>query len=241
MSFASALFLGFVLGLKHAVDADHLAAVSTIVTERSGLLRSSLVGALWGLGHGLALLPAAIAVIVLRLEIGAGVAALLELGVAVMLIWLALRTLLELARGATLHLHVHRHGAHRHVHLHLHAREEDLAAEHDHVSLAHDHAAHPIGVRPLLVGMVHGLAGSAALMLLVLSTIPSPALGLVYVAVFAAGSTLGMVATSLVVGLPMQLTASRFAGAGLALRGLAGCASLGVGLTMIHHLATRGA
>jgi len=229
MTAASAIAFGFLLGLRHAADADHLAAVTTIVTEHSSPRRASLVGALWGLGHGLAVLPVALVVILLRVEIEPRVATLLELGVAVMLVALAVRTLRALAGGVTVHVHPHRHGGRRHVHLHAHEH-----AGHAH---AHDHGA----VRPLLVGMVHGLAGSAALMLLVLTTISDPALALVYVAVFAIGSTLGMVLVSLLVGLPLHLTGGRFRRANLALRGAAGCASLAVGVTMIWEIASSAA
>lgn len=233
MSPASAIALGFLLGLRHAADPDHLAAVGTIVSEGTSARRASWVGALWGLGHGLALLPVALLVILLRVEIEPRVATLLELGVALMLIGLAARTLRQLGRGFTVHVHPHRHGARRHVHFHFHVNESDASGAH-----AHDHGA----TRPLLVGMVHGLAGSAALMLLVLTTIAEPALALLYVAVFAAGSTLGMVLMSSLLGLPLRLAEGRRSrGVHLALRGLAGCASLAIGLTMIWELAVRGA
>jgi len=239
MSATSALILGFLLGLKHAVEADHLAAVSTIVTEHSSLWRSSLVGALWGLGHSLALVPMAIAIVYLRIEISPRLASALEMGVAVMLIGLALNTFRKLAQGSTLHVHVHRHAGRRHLHPHFHAA--DHSPERAHVLAPHDDAAHGLSLRPIAVGMMHGLAGSAALMLLVLSTIPEPVRAVLYVAVFALGSTLGMVGMSLLVGLPMRLTAIRFARLNLALRGLAGCFSLVVGLTMVYQLLLAGA
>jgi hypothetical protein len=234
---ASALLLGFVLGLKHAVDADHLAAVATIVSERSSLLRSSLIGASWGLGHSLALVPMALAVVLLRVEIGPQLARMLEIGVALMLIGLALDSLRKLARGDTLHVHAHRHAEQRHVHPYFHAAGADAVRG----TPPHDDGGHGLSLKPVLVGLVHGLAGSAALMLLVLSTIPERSLALLYVALFAAGSTLGMVATSLALGVPMRFTARRFARANLALRALAGCFSLVVGASMLYQLALRGA
>src|SRR5689334_18271055 len=137
MSASSALMLGFLLGLKHAVEADHLAAVSTIVSEHSSLWRSSAVGALWGLGHSLALVLIAIAVIFLRVDIGPRLATALELGVAVMLIGLALNSFRKLAAGATLHLHVHAHGGRRHLHPHFHAADHAHVAPH--AIAPHDH------------------------------------------------------------------------------------------------------
>jgi hypothetical protein len=235
MSAASALLLGFLLGLKHAVDADHLAAVSTIVSGRSDLRRSSLIGASWGLGHSLALVPMAILIVFLRIEISARMATALEIGVGVMLVGLALDSFRKLAQGETLHVHAHRHAQQRHVHPHFHAPAAAAAPEH--ARAPHDDDAHGLRLRPILVGLAHGLAGSAALMLLVLSTIADPALAVLYVAVFALGSTLGMVAMSLLVALPLRLTALRFAHANVALRGLAGCFSLVVGLTMLYQLA----
>lgn len=240
MTIASALLLGFVLGLKHAVDADHLAAVATIVSERSSLLRSTLVGAAWGLGHSLALVPIALAVVLLRVEISPRLEHALETGVALMLIGLAIDSLRRLARGDTLHVGAHRHATRRHVHPHFRPAGEDRATS-GAVPADDDDAAHRLGLKPVLVGLMHGLAGSAALMLLVLSTIPERSTAILYVALFAVGSTLGMVATSLALGLPLRFTARRFARANLALRALAGSFSLVVGASMLYELTLRGA
>jgi len=228
LSAASLLGLGFVLGLKHALDADHIAAVSTIVSERKSLWSSSLVGVFWGIGHTLSLFVAGVAVIFLHFEMGERLAQMLELGVAVMLIALGVNSLHKIIRGARLHVHVHEHGGRRHVHPHIHESE----TEHE----LHGHHRLRFGARPLLVGIVHGLAGSAAVMLLVLSTIPSPALGIAYIGVFGVGTIGGMLTMSLLMGLPTQLTATRYARAHLAVRGLAGCFSLGLGLFMAYDI-----
>jgi len=228
----SILGVGLVLGLKHALDADHVAAVCTMVSERRGLWSGPLIGALWGVGHSLALLGAGVAVIVLQLHIGARLAATLELGVALMLIGLGANALWKVARGARVHVHVHEHGRRAHVHLHVHGR----SLEHDPLS----HHALRLGVRPLLVGMMHGLAGSAALMLVVLSTITSTPLALAYLAVFGIGSIGGMVAMSALIGLPLQLTAGRFARAHVTARMLAGALSLGLGILMAYEIGVAG-
>jgi nickel/cobalt exporter len=228
LSVASILGLGLILGLKHALEADHLAAVATIVSERKSWLSSSLVGGLWGVGHTISLLIAGAAVILLHLQISERLALWLEFGVALMLVGLGAQALYKLTRGGRLHLHVHHHGGHTHVHPHLH-----------HGSLESDPRTHHgfrLGARPLIVGMVHGLAGSAALMLLVLSTIPSPVIGFVYIAVFGLGSIGGMMLMSSLVGLPVHLTAARFTRAHLAVRGLAGLFSLGFGLFMVYEI-----
>ena len=222
------LGLGFALGLKHALDADHLAAVSTIVSERKSLWSSSLVGVFWGIGHTLSLLVAGVAVIFLHVEMGERLALGLELAVAAMLVGLGLSTLHKLGRGAQLHMHAHEHGGRLHVHPHVHD-DEPLREPHAHHNLR-------FGARPLLVGVVHGLAGSAAVMLLVLSAIPSPALGMAYIGVFGVGTVGGMLVMSVLMGLPAHLTAASFAFAHLAVRSLAGCFSLGLGLFMVYDI-----
>lgn len=226
LSTASILALGLVFGLKHALEADHMAAVSIIISERRSVWSASLVGAVWGLGHTVSLLAAGIAVILLHIEISDRVAMALEFGVALMLIALGANALRTLRRGGRVHLHVHAHAGRLHLHPHVH----DAALE----TTPHSH--HRIGIRPLLVGMVHGLAGSAALMLLVLSTIPSPAVGFAYIGVFGVGSIGGMLAVSTLMSLPVHFTATRFARVHTAVRVLAAVFSLGFGLSMAYRI-----
>ena len=230
MSVASLLVLGLVFGLKHALDADHVAAVASIASERRSILGSSLVGAWWGLGHTVALLGAGVVVILFRVQISDRVATGLELCVAWMLIFLGASTLWTLARLRQVHLHVHRHGERVHIHPHAHAHPHGRAVEEDR------HHGIPGQTRPFLVGVVHGFAGSAALMLLVASTIPSPALGFVYIGAFGIGSIGGMVAMSAVVSLPAVLTARRYNRANLALRAAAGAFSLCLGVMLAVQL-----
>ena len=225
---ATVLGLGFLLGVRHAVEADHLAAVSTIVSERKTLLSSSLVGGLWGLGHTLSLFVAGVAVILLQVRIDGRMALLFEFGVALMLVALGANALRKLARGGHIHFHQHRHGGRLHAHPHVH----DAAPETD----PHTHHGLRLGARPLLIGMVHGLAGSAGLMLLVLATISSPALGLLYIGVFGFGSIGGMMLMSVLVGLPLYLTARRFTRANFLVRALAGLFSLSMGLWMVYRV-----
>lgn len=223
----SALAFAFVLGLKHAMEADHLAAVSTIVSERKGLLGASVVGGLWGVGHTISLLVAGLAVILFEVKIGPRMEMVLEFGVALMLIALGANAIRKLRHGAQIHLHAHRHGNRIHIHPHLHENPLELD----------DSTHHGLrsGTRPLFVGMMHGLAGSAVLMLLVLSTIKSPIAGVVYIVIFGLGSIGGMMAMSILIGLPLRVTARRFAEANLMLRGAAAFASLGIGLLMIYQ------
>ncbi|MDT5060967.1 MAG: hypothetical protein QOH63_1426 [Acidobacteriota bacterium] len=232
LSTASVLAFGFVLGLKHAVEVDHLAAVSTIVSERKSLLSSLLVGGLWGVGHTISLLIAGFFVILLHVEISERVALFLEFCVGLMLVVLGANALRKLWRGGHFHIHAHSHGGRAHVHPHIHDRE----AETD----THTHHGYQSSMRPLFVGMVHGLAGSAALMLLVLSTISSPLVGFAYIIIFGVGSIGGMMIMSALVSLPLYLTATRFTRANLMMRGLAGLFSLSFGLFVIYQIGVVG-
>jgi len=227
-SIISLLALGFILGLKHAIEADHLAAVSTIASERRSLWSSTLVGALWGVGHTISLLIAGIVVIVLHFQINDRTALALEFGVGVMLVGLGVNTLRKLLKGGHLHVHVHEHGGHLHAHPHIHEQAQP--------DEPHSHHGLRFSARPLLIGMVHGLAGSAALMLLILATISSPIVGLLYVVVFGIGSIGGMMLMSTLFALPARLTADRFTRANFALRGLAGLFSLSFGLFMVYRI-----
>ena len=228
LSILSLLSLGFVLGLKHSLDADHLAAVSTMTTERRSLLRSSLIGVWWGIGHTISLVVAGLLVMLLHLKIGPRTEAALEFCVGIMLILLGANALRKLIRGGTVHMHAHEHEGHWHVHPHLHQKAARDAP--------HTHHGFKVDARPLLVGMVHGMAGSAALTLLVLATISSTLVGFLYIAVFGAGSIGGMAMMSALFALPSRLTAKRFGKMDFAFRGLAALASLGLGLFTVYHI-----
>ena len=228
LSTASVLTFGLVFGLKHAVEADHLAAVSTIVSQRKSILSSSLVGGLWGIGHTISLLIAGVAVLVLHVKIGEKTALALEFCVALMLIVLGANALRKILRGGKLHLHSHHHGEHAHLHPHIHEQPVE-PSEHTHHTLR-------VNARPILVGMVHGLAGSAALMLLVLSTVSSPVVGLLFIVVFGIGSIGGMLIMSALVSLPLRFTANRFNKTHRAVQVLAAIFSLGLGVMMVYEI-----
>ena len=218
----SVLLIGFALGLQHAIEADHLAAVSTIVSEKKSLIAASLVGGLWGVGHTISLLVAGAVVIFLKLQISEATEARLESVVGVMLIILGINALRKLFKIETLHIHKHEHGEREHVHLHSHGK--DKAESH-----------HRFGFRSVVIGMVHGLAGSAALMLMVVPTIASPWLALAYIVIFGIGSIGGMMAMSFLIGLPMHFTANRFHALNKALRFGAGVFSFGLGTFIVYE------
>lgn len=229
VSTVSILALGFLLGLRHAVEADHVAAVSTIVSESPSILGSSFIGALWGIGHTLSLLIAGAAIVLFHFEISARMSLVLEFVVGLMLIALGLNALRKLLHGGHLHMHVHQHGGRVHAHPHFHggARETDIQGSHHGVKLQR---------RPIVIGMIHGLAGSGALMLLVLSTIRQPFVALLYVLIFGIGSTGGMMIMSVLIGLPAKLTAQRFARANVILRGVAAGCTIALGMFITYEI-----
>jgi sulfite exporter TauE/SafE len=226
-SSAWVLTLGFLLGLKHAAEADHLAAVSTIVTERKSLFGSALVGGLWGLGHTISLLIAGVLVLLLNFQISEQTERALEFCVGLMLVLLGLNVLRKILRGGELHFHEHEHEGHVHAHPHIH----------EHQDTPHTHHGFSLSPRSVFVGMVHGLAGSAALMLFIVPTIESRAVGFLYILIFGIGSIGGMMLMSFLVGLPLRLTAFRFNRFNLLLRCAAGFFSVGLGLWIVYEKA----
>jgi len=219
----SVLAFGFVLGLQHATEADHLAAVSTIVSEKKNLLTASFVGGLWGIGHTISLFVVGVLVIFLKLELSETTQARLEACVGLMLVLLGLNVLRKLIRGEKIHMHVHEHDGHRHTHVHTH-EGEPVEASH-----------HRLSPRSVVVGMIHGLAGSGAFMLFVLPSIPSTALALAYIIIFGIGSIGGMMAMSFLIGLPFYFTAGRFDTLNRGIRLIAGIFSLGLGFSIIYE------
>ena len=197
------LGLGLFLGLKHATDADHVVAVTTFVSQESNVLRSCWIGAFWGVGHTLSLAIAGVLVIGLKVNVPEWLAERLELAVAAMLVVLGASVIFRTLRSQTdVHRHDHAHevaveSPHSHWHIHRHGYS------HDHSGWTH------AGLRPLLTGMVHGAAGSAALMLLVLSTIRSPLEAFLYILIFGLGSIVGMLAISFLLAVPLHWAKTR--------------------------------
>ena len=227
------LAFGLVFGLKHATEVDHVVAVSTIVSEHRNVWRSALVGGLWGLGHTASLIIVGVLVLVFRVAIPQRVANWLEFGVALMIIALGVLAITRVLRKrADIHLHRHIHDgqSHVHVHFHEHGTEHASAVSSDASSLRHSHAIARIGFKPLLVGAMHGLAGSAALALLVLTQIQSILLGLLYLGLFGLGSTAGMLLMSSLIGLPFALSGRRLTSINYGLQTAAGTLSIAFGL-----------
>jgi hypothetical protein len=178
---------GSLLGMRHALEPDHLAAVSTLVSRERSSLKGAFLGVCWGLGHTTGLIVVGIVLVYLRAELPARVADFFELLVAAMLIVLGSRAVVQAVRQGPAHLHHQAFAVHRHSGLpaHVHIGTWTLAR------------------RPLLIGAVHGLAGSGALTALVLTTLPTTAARLSYMALFGLGSTVGMAALSGLLGWPL--------------------------------------
>lgn len=222
------LAFGFVTGLQHATEADHVTAVAILVSKNRKLGKASLLGALWGAGHTLTLFIAGLAVLLLAVSIPEKLALSLEFGVGIMLIILGLSVIRSVRKNAvidsffnmfsTKHMHPHAHGNKIHVHPHSHDEEH-----------THSH-------KSVMVGMIHGMAGSGALMLVVLSTVDSVTNGLAYIALFGIGSIVGMLAISTIIGLPFVFTAKRFGRLNKCISTIAALVSIGLGISVMYEI-----
>jgi high-affinity nickel-transport protein len=193
------LALGFVLGMRHATDADHVAAVTTIVSQQRSLAGAARTGVLWGIGHTATILLVGGAIVALKVRLSAippRIGLALEFAVAVMLVVLGL---LALAGGE--------------------GRVVDSTA------------------RPVTVGFVHGLAGSAAVATLPqVALIPNPSWALGYLAVFGVGTIAGMLLITVSIAAPSLMATRRVAGMNRSLRIASGMASIAIGLLLAHRI-----
>jgi high-affinity nickel permease len=221
------LGLGFLLGMQHALEADHIAAVSSIAARRTHVADIVKHGLTWGLGHTLTLFAFAGAAILLGHAIPDRLARPIETAVGVMLIGLGTHVLWRLWRDRV-HFHSHGHGDGTvHIHAHSHAGEAV-----SHVNASHAHA-HGFRWRTLLVGLMHGMAGSAALLVLAVSQASSPTAGLGYVALFGIGSTIGMGVLSAVIAVPLAVSARWLTWANSGLQGAVGIVTIAIGSNTI--------
>jgi sulfite exporter TauE/SafE len=218
------ILFGFLLGLQHALEADHIAAVASIAADKKGFRPILRHGALWGLGHAVTLGAFGGAVYALKLTLDERLASGLEFAVGVMLVLLGARLLYVLVK-ARIHFHVHRHSADQ-VHFHAHSHAGDVT---DHAASAHAHR-HGHWSRSVAVGMIHGLAGSAALVALAAASAPTVPLGLVFMMLFGLGSIAGMALFSAVIAVPLSFTGRTLTWASRGLQALAGVIAIGIGL-----------
>ena len=227
----SILGLGFLIGMQHALEADHVAAVASLATRSKSGKHTVRHGMIWGAGHSLSLLLVGIVVILLEAALPSTVAHWLEFTVGIMLVLLGADVLRRMIKRRV-HFHFHSHGdAKRHIHAHSHQGEGA------HVNSTHQHD-HPKGLpaRVLAVGIMHGLAGSAALMLLVAGSINDPMIGLLYILLFGLGSIVGMAALSAVIAVPLLYSDKFVTWAYNGLQGIIGAATMTLGAYTMYSL-----
>ncbi|HEX2632301.1 MAG TPA: urease accessory protein [Bradyrhizobium sp.] len=223
------LGLGFLLGMQHALEADHIAAVSSIAARRTEVADIVKHGLTWGLGHSLTLLAFAAIAMLVGHAMPEALARPIETSVGIMLVGLGAHVLWRLWRDRVhFHAHVHADGT-LHLHAHSHAGE---TVSHARSSHAHAHAS-GFRWRTLLVGLMHGMAGSAALLLLTASQAQSAAIGLGYVALFGIGSMIGMGALSLIIAVPLVVSARWLSLANSGLQGAVGAVTVAIGISTI--------
>lgn len=198
VSLLSILALGFVLGIKHAIEPDHVIAVSTIASQSKKLWRSSLAGVFWGIGHTATLFIIGTILIVMKGEIPEKWAMSLEFLVGIMLVYLGVTTLLSFKN---IHLHKHDHNGEVDNHKHIHTHEHSGTHEHHHHHVSY--------LRSMAIGLIHGLAGSGAMVLLTMSTVKSVWEGVIYILIFGTGTVVGMLFFTTVIGIPFVFSAKK--------------------------------
>jgi ABC-type nickel/cobalt efflux system permease component RcnA len=238
--------LGFFLGMRHATDADHVIAVGTIVARQRTLRGGVFIGIAWGLGHTLTILLVGGAIIVFSVVIPPAVGLTMEMTVALMLVALGLWNLAGIVQsvraqvGGERHSHAHQHGDYVHHHRHGHSPNEHGHRDDQTPQAWLDRHLGGLGlyqiVRPLVVGVVHGLAGSAAVALLVLTTIGEPRWALAYLLLFGLGTIVGMVLVTLLLAAPVTYVSMRLQHAERHIRLASGLLSLGFGLLLVYHI-----
>ncbi len=248
--------LGLLLGMRHATDPDHVIAVTTILSRERRLVVAARIGVVWGLGHTLTVLLVGAAIIVFKIAIPVRLGLAMEFAVAVVLILLGVGAAASLMRkaatrmraslseqeGLVVHAHAHAHGGAVHLHSHVHVGSHeniDDAMHHDH-RISADRLRPFAARRPLLrsfaVGLVHGLAGSAAIALLVLSAIPQPLWATLYLVIFCVGTVIGMGLITTAIATPFMVVSRRASWIHQGLVTGSGLLSFGFGLFLAYQI-----
>jgi len=258
LNVVSFLFLGFFLGMRHATDADHVVAIATIVSRERSVAGSALIGAAWGVGHTITVMAVGAAIIVFGVVVPPKLGLSMEFAVGIMLVLLGILTLTGMGRAVgAAHAHAHAADPRGHaldLHDHLHAHGDYVHRHpHGHGPAAHGHAeAHtPLArldrsglgrialyqwLRPFAVGLVHGLAGSAAVALMVLSIIREPVAALGYLLLFGLGTIVGMMLITLILSAPFAFTAVNLPKFNWRLRVASGLVSFVFGVVLIYGI-----
>jgi high-affinity nickel-transport protein len=247
----SLTLLGFFLGMRHATDPDHVIAVSTIVTRQPTIRAALAIGSLWGIGHTLTIIAVGGAIVLFTIVIPPRLGLSMEMAVALMLIVLGMwnltgfleqiRGLRPAARDGPLHAHLHGHGDYVHNHPSGTGTEQHGHRD-DQTPVAWlDRKVGGLGIyqilRPLVVGLVHGLAGSAAVALLVLALIKNPWWAMAYLVLFGIGTIAGMMLITATIGAVLAYASKRSSRVERYLRFASGLLSLGFGLFLAYQIA----
>ena len=227
----SILAFGILVGMQHALEADHLAAVSAIASSKTSTRKIISHGTFWGIGHTLTLMGIAVGVLYLGHEISLKASAVIETFVGIILVLLGGNLLVRLIKER-IHIHFHCHDFGKlHIHAHSHAGEKGA-----HRNLSHHHEQSDVlPWRTLLIGMVHGMAGSAALLVLTTQIVSSPQVGLIYVGFFGLGSVFGMAALSSLIAIPLSRSATALTCVNRAIQGGIGVWTLLLGAHVIYQ------
>ena len=223
----SLLLLGFLVGMRHAMEADHVAAVASLVTQSKSVRQAVVHGASWGLGHTITLFLFGTVALLVDSIIPENYAARLEFAVGIMLIILGVDVLRRLIKQK-IHFHVHQHADGK-QHFHAHSHQHDEQDDHHHT---HNHR---FSGKAMLVGLVHGMAGSAALVLLTLNTAQSLYSGMLYMLVFGLGSILGMAVLSITMAVPLRYSARNMGWLFNGLQAVVGIATIYVGIMALGN------
>jgi len=225
------LLFGFFIGMRHAMEADHVAAVASLSTRSVSLGQAVKQGTVWGVGHTITLFAVGTIVLLIDTIMPERLALGLEFAVGIMLVVLGIDVIYRLIKER-IHFHVHGHaGGTTHFHAHSHLGEQGHDPDH-HV---HEHVQQ-FPLRALLVGMMHGLAGSAALILLTLESVQSLMMGILYIALFGIGSIAGMAVLSIIIAIPLHYSAKGLTWLHNGLQGVIGSATILLGGMLIYEI-----
>lgn len=227
----SLLFIGFLIGMRHALEADHVAAVATLATSTNSLKSAIKHGAVWGMGHSLALFVFGSIVILTDSVMPETMALSLEFAVGVMLVGLGIEVIRKMLKEKV-HFHTHKHGDNKQ---HFHAHKHEQHAPHSADKHQHEHS-NAFPRKALFIGLMHGMAGSAALILLTLQTVSSPLTGLLYMLFFGVGSIIGMAALSVVIAIPLRHSATGLTWLNNGLQAIVGLATIALGSTLMYDI-----